>query len=42
VTPRVIAGLHTRITAGDGVDVPLSLQALLEEDSTLLARWLVR
>lgn len=41
VTPRVIAGLHTRITAGDAVDVPLSLQALLEEDGTLLARWVV-
>ena len=42
VVPRLIAGLHTRITAGDGVDVPLSLDALLEEDSTLIARWLVR
>jgi riboflavin biosynthesis pyrimidine reductase len=41
VVPRLIAGLHTRITAGDGVDVPLSLGALLEEDGTVLARWLV-
>jgi riboflavin biosynthesis pyrimidine reductase len=41
VVPRLIAGLHTRITAGDGVAVPLSLDALLEEDGTLLARWLV-
>jgi riboflavin biosynthesis pyrimidine reductase len=41
VVPTVIAGLHTRITAGDGVAVPLSLDALLEEDGTLLARWLV-
>lgn len=41
VVPSLIAGLHTRITAGDGVAVPLSLEALLEEDGTLLARWLV-
>ena len=41
VVPRLIAGLHTRITAGDGVAVQLSLAALLEEDGTLLARWLV-
>lgn len=41
VVPRVIAGLHPRITAGEGVDVSVSLAALLEEDGTLLGRWLV-
>jgi riboflavin biosynthesis pyrimidine reductase len=39
--PRLIAGQRLRITAGLPVDVPLQLATLLEEDGTLLARWLV-
>jgi riboflavin biosynthesis pyrimidine reductase len=37
--PRVVAGSHARITVGPPVDVPLRLQALVEEDGTLLGRW---
>ena len=36
--PRVVAGSHARITDGPPVDVPLRLQALVEEDGTLLGR----
>lgn len=39
--PRLIADRHLRVTAGPPVDVPLRLQGLLEDDGTLLARWLV-
>ena len=39
--PRVIGGEHPRIVAGPPVDVPLRLHTLLEQDGTLLARWLV-
>ena len=39
--PRVIGGTHPRILNGPPVDVPLRLHRLLEEDGTLLARWLV-
>jgi riboflavin biosynthesis pyrimidine reductase len=39
--PRLIGGTHPRITDGPPVDVPLRLHTLLEEDGTLLARWLV-
>lgn len=38
--PRLIAGTHPRITDGPPVDVPLRLHTLLEQDGTLLARWL--
>ena len=41
VVPRLIAGRHPRITAGPDVDLPLRLAALLEEDGTLLGRWLL-
>lgn len=41
VVPRLVGGLHPRITDGPPVDVPLRLGLLLEEDSTLLARWYV-
>jgi riboflavin biosynthesis pyrimidine reductase len=41
VVPQAIAGTHLRITDGAGVDVPLELATLLEEDGTLLGRWLV-
>lgn len=40
-TPRLLAGDAARILNGPGVDVPLSLHTLLEEDGTLLARWLI-
>lgn len=39
--PRLIAGGHLRVVAGPAVDVPLELALLLEEQGTLLARWLV-
>ncbi len=40
IVPRIVGGLHQRITDGPPVDVPLRLHSLLEEDGTLLARWL--
>lgn len=40
VVPRLVAGDHSRITAGGGIDVALSPTLLLEEDGTLLGRWL--
>jgi riboflavin biosynthesis pyrimidine reductase len=42
VVPRLVAGLHPRITNGPPIDVPLELAVLLEEQNTLLGRWLVR
>jgi riboflavin biosynthesis pyrimidine reductase len=39
--PRVIGGLHPRISDGPPIDVPLRLHTLVEQDSTLLARWFV-
>jgi riboflavin biosynthesis pyrimidine reductase len=39
--PRLIADQHLRITAGPPVDVGLRLHALLEDDGTLLARWIL-
>jgi len=39
--PRITAGLHPRISNGPPVDVPLRLHTLLEQEGTLLARWLV-
>jgi riboflavin biosynthesis pyrimidine reductase len=39
--PRVIGGLHPRISNGPPVDVPLRLHTLVEQDGTLLARWFV-
>ena len=39
--PRVIGGLHPRISNGPPVDVPLRLHTLVEHDGTLLARWFV-
>ena len=41
VVPRLVGGPHPRITDGPPVDVPLRLGLLLEEGSTLLARWFV-
>jgi riboflavin biosynthesis pyrimidine reductase len=39
--PRLLGGDHTRITAGADLDVALRPHSLLEEDGTLLGRWLV-
>ncbi len=41
IVPRLIGGTHPRILDGPPVDVPLRLHSLLEQDGTLLARWLV-
>jgi riboflavin biosynthesis pyrimidine reductase len=41
VVPRVVSGLHPRVTNGPPIDVPLRLKALLEERGTLLGRWFV-
>ena len=42
VVPRLIAGGHPRLAVGPDVDVPLRPVLMLEEDGTLLGRWLVR
>ncbi|MFC6044389.1 dihydrofolate reductase family protein [Nocardioides hankookensis] len=39
--PRVVGGDHGRISTGAPVDAPLTLHTLLEQDGTLLARWLL-
>ena len=41
VVPRLVSGLHPRVTDGPPIDVPLRLSTLLEEKGTLLGRWLV-
>ena len=41
IVPRVVGGTHPRITDGPPIDVPLRLHTLVEQDGTLLARWLV-
>jgi len=41
VVPRLVAGGSGRITAGPPLDVPARLRLLLEEDGTLLGRWLL-
>ena len=38
--PRLVSGSHRRITDGPPVDVTLRLHTLVEEDGTLLGRWL--
>jgi riboflavin biosynthesis pyrimidine reductase len=37
--PKLVGGPYRRITDGPGVDVPLELMLLLEDDGTLIARW---
>jgi riboflavin biosynthesis pyrimidine reductase len=39
--PRVIGGVHPRILEGAPVDLPMRLVLLLEEQGTLIGRWLV-
>lgn len=41
IVPRAVGGEHPRIVCGPAVDVPLTLHTLLEQDGTLLARWLL-
>lgn len=41
VVPRLVSGLHPRVTNGPPIDVPLKLLTLLEDRGTLLGRWLV-
>lgn len=41
LVPRIVSGSNPRITDGPPVDVPLRLTTLIEQDGTLLARWLV-
>lgn len=41
VVPRLVSGLHPRVTDGPPIDVPLRLDTLLEDRGTLLGRWLV-
>lgn len=41
ITPALVAGTGRRIVGGQVVDVPLELASLVEEEGTLLARWLV-
>ncbi|MDH2413366.1 dihydrofolate reductase family protein [Nocardioides sp. CER19] len=41
ITPRIVGGSGKRIVDGPLVDVPLTLSSLVEQDGTLLARWLV-
>lgn len=42
VVPRLIASDHLRIVAGTPIDVDLEPVTLLEQDGTILGRWLVR
>ncbi|MCX6396399.1 MAG: dihydrofolate reductase family protein [Propionibacteriales bacterium] len=42
VVPRAIAGVHPRILTGESVGAELDLAVLLEQDGTLLARYLLR
>jgi riboflavin biosynthesis pyrimidine reductase len=41
VVPRTIGGVHPRILEGTAVDVEMRLALLLEEEGTLIGRWLV-
>lgn len=41
VVPRLIASDHLRIVAGTPIDVDLEPVTLLEQDGTILGRWLV-
>lgn len=42
IVPRAIGGVHPRILMGESVETDLDLAVLLEQDGTLLGRWLVR
>jgi riboflavin biosynthesis pyrimidine reductase len=40
--PKLLSGESSRIAVGSAVEVDLELTLLMEDDSTLLGRWLVR
>ncbi len=42
LVPRAIGGVHPRIVMGEAVDAELELAVLLENEGTLLGRWLIR
>lgn len=42
IVPRAIGGVHPRILMGESVEADLDLAVLLEQDGTLLGRWLLR
>ena len=42
VAPTLVGGDHPRTLSGPDVSVDLDLHALLEQDGTLLGRWLTR
>lgn len=42
IVPRIVGGDHLRIVEGQPVDVALDPVLLLEEDGTLLGRWVVQ
>lgn len=42
IVPRAIGGVHPRIVMGESVEKDLDLAVLLEQDGTLLGRWLIR
>ncbi len=41
VVPLVVGGQYPRISDGSPIDVPLTLHTLVEDQGTLLSRWLV-
>ncbi|EGD42206.1 riboflavin biosynthesis protein RibD C- domain protein [Nocardioidaceae bacterium Broad-1] len=41
ITPKLLAGDGRRIVTGPPTDVPVSLASLIEQDGTLLGRWLL-
>ncbi|MFE6645118.1 dihydrofolate reductase family protein [Nocardioides sp. NPDC057772] len=41
ITPKLLAGDGRRIVTGPPINVPVSLASLIEQDGTLLGRWLV-
>jgi riboflavin biosynthesis pyrimidine reductase len=42
LVPRAVGGVHPRIVMGESVDAALDLALLLEDEGTLLARYLIR
>ena len=42
MAPTLVGGDHPRPLSGPDVSVDLDLHALLEQDGTLLGRWLTR
>ncbi|TQL66976.1 riboflavin biosynthesis pyrimidine reductase [Nocardioides albertanoniae] len=41
ITPKLLGGDGRRIVTGPPIDVPVTLASLIEQDGTLLGRWLV-